>query len=77
LKAIEALRANHIEVLGMVTIFTYGFPIADENFENAGIKLVALSNYDALINVALSMNYISEDQVSHLKSWREDPGRWG
>lgn len=77
LKAIEALRANHIEVLGMVSIFTYGFPIADENFENAGIKLVALSNYDALINVALSMNYISEDQVSHLKSWREDPGRWG
>jgi len=76
LKAIEALRANHIEVLGMVSIFTYGFPIADENFENAGIKLVALSNYDALINVALSMNFISEDQVSHLKSWREDPGRW-
>jgi len=76
LKAIEALRANHIEVLGMVSIFTYGFPIADENFENAGIKLVALSNYDALINVALSMNFISEDQVSHLKSWREDPERW-
>jgi len=76
LKAIEALRANHIEVLGMVSTFTYGFPIADQNFENAGIKLVALSNYDALINVALSMNFISEDQVSHLKSWREDPERW-
>ena len=77
LKAVEALRSNHIEVLGMVSVFTYGFPVADENFEKAGIKLISLSNYNTLISVALSMNYISEDQVNHLKSWREDPGSWG
>jgi len=76
LKAIEALRANHIEVLGMVSVFTYGFPIAEENFKKAGIKLITLSNYNTLLNVALSLDYISNDQVNHLKAWRKNPDKW-
>ncbi len=76
LKAVEALRENNIEVLGMVSIFTYGFPLAEENFKKAGLKLITLSNYNALVNVALSMDYISYDQVNHLKAWRNNPDRW-
>ena len=77
LNAVEALRANNIEVLGMVSIFTYGFPVADENFNKSNVNLISLSNYNELVDVALKMNYISEDQISHLKSWREAPEKWG
>jgi len=76
LKAVEALRASNIEVLGMVSIFTYGFKIADENFKKSNTKLISLSNYPELINAALSMNYVTEEQVNHLKSWRDNPEHW-
>lgn len=77
LKAVEALRASNIEVLGMVSIFTYGFPVADENFKKSGVDLISLSNYNELINAALCLNYVTDEQVSHLKSWRENPAQWG
>jgi orotate phosphoribosyltransferase len=77
LKAVEALTANSIKVLGMVSIFTYGFPIADENFKKSGVKLVSLSNYNELIDTALKLKYVSKKQIAQLKSWREDPGAWG
>jgi orotate phosphoribosyltransferase len=77
LKAVEALAANSIQVLGMVSIFTYGFPVADQNFKKAGVKLISLSNYNELIDTALKLKYISSQQVEQLKSWREDPGAWG
>lgn len=77
LKAVEALAANSIQVLGMVSIFTYGFPVAEQNFKKAGVKLISLSNYNELIDTALKLKYISIQQVEQLKSWREDPGAWG
>jgi orotate phosphoribosyltransferase len=77
LKAVEALAANSIQVLGMVSIFTYGFPVADQNFKKAGVKLISLSNYNELIDTALKLKYISSQQVEQLKSWREEPGAWG
>lgn len=77
LKAVEALAANSIQVLGMVSIFTYGFPVADQNFQKAGVQLISLSNYNELIDTALKLKYISGQQVEQLKSWREDPGAWG
>jgi len=77
LKAVEALRASNIKVLGMVSIFTYGFPVATENFTKSDVALVSLSNYNELINAALNLNYVTDEQVNHLKSWRENPAQWG
>ena len=77
LKAIEALRKSEFSVLGMVSIFTYGFPVAQENFDNAKVPLISLSNYNELIDEALHLNYVTEEQISKLKNWREDPGSWG
>ena len=62
--------------MGMVAIFSYGFPIAQENFNKAGIGLEILSNYNALIEEALQLHYIEEGQVNTLKNWREDPANW-
>jgi len=76
LKAAEAIRMAGAEVMGMVAMFTYGFPIAEQRFEEAGIKLFTLSNYDALLNVALKTGFIGKKDISTLQQWREDPGNW-
>ncbi len=77
LKAVDALKANEFSVLGMVSIFTYGFDLAEENFTKANIKALSLSSYNELIDEALKLNYITREQVSNLKKWREDPANWG
>lgn len=76
LKAVEALRAAGCEVLGMVAIFTYGFPEAENNFAEAGVKLTTLSNYNTLIEIAKEQNYINETEVETLKEWRKSPQTW-
>lgn len=61
----------------MVAIFSYGFEVAAQNFKNAGIKLVCLSHYDALLPIAVKRNYISSEMLDSLSEWRKDPGSWG
>ena len=77
LKAVEALKDAGFEILGMVAIFTYGFPVADENFDAAGVKLICLSNYNALIPTAEKLGYVKQDQLLSLAAWRENPAIWG
>jgi len=77
LKAVEAIRNAGAEVLGMVAIFTYGFPTAIENFKKANVNLITLSNYNALIELAEETEYIKSEQVEVLKKWREAPEKWG
>jgi orotate phosphoribosyltransferase len=77
LKAAEAVNNFGGEVIGMVSIFTYNFPLAKENFKKAGIELTSLSRYQILIDLSLEMGEISKDQVESLMEWREDPANWG
>ena len=78
LKAAEAITtAGGAEVLGMLAIFTYNFPVAKEAFEKAGIELTTLSRYQTLLEVALEMGDIKESQLESLNQWREDPANWG
>jgi len=76
LKAVEALRAAGCEVVGMTAIFTYEFPIAVKRFREANIQLVTLSNYTAMLDVALQTDYIRPEDVETLKQWRKDPANW-
>ncbi|RLD19549.1 MAG: orotate phosphoribosyltransferase [Bacteroidetes bacterium] len=76
IKAALALRDANIDVLGMVSIFTYGFDIAAQNFANEGIKVATLSNYNDMIEEAVASNYVSEREVESLKAWRQDPASW-
>ena len=76
LKAAEALKTKGHQVLGMLSIFTYGFSIAKENFAQAGIQLVSLSNYDVLVEEALNLNLISASELDSLQSWRMAPQNW-
>ena len=76
LKAVEALRAAGFEVVGMVAAYTYGFPIAEQAFQNAGVKLLTLTNYEAVVSVAIESGYITADQQPTLNEWRKDPANW-
>lgn len=76
LKAAEDLKNAGFEVLGMVAIFSYGFEVAAQNFAKAGIKLVCLSHYDALLPIAVKRNYVSSEMLDSLSEWRKDPGSW-
>jgi len=77
LKAAEALSNFGGDVLGMLAIFTYDFPVATENFSKAGVELTTLSNYQTLINLALDMGEVNEDEMESLQSWRKNPSEWG
>ena len=76
LKAVQAIRDAGCEVVGMVAIFTYDFPQAAEAFEKAGVKLITLSNYNAMLTAALDINYIQPEDIETLKTWRKDPANW-
>lgn len=76
LKAVEALRAQQAEVLGMVAIFTYLFPKAIDAFKEAGVELSTLSNYEEVLLEAAETNYIQESELAVLKEWRKDPANW-
>lgn len=76
LKAVEALRKAGADVLGMVSIFTYGFDIAQSNFYNANVSLVSLSDFSHLLTVAVETGYITNEQLVSLKAWRFDPAGW-
>ena len=66
LKAVEAIRRDGCEVIGMVAAYTYGFPVAEEAFKN----------YEAVLDVALRTGYIEEEDIATLNDWRKDPAHW-
>ena len=61
----------------MAAIFSYGFQSAEQNFRNAGIRLVTLGNYADLIREAAGTGYIRKEDLETLRTWREDPSAWG
>lgn len=76
LKAAQDLKNAGFEVLGMVAIFSYGFEVAEKNFAEAGIKLVCLSHYEALLPEAVNGNYIDASTLKSLEEWRKNPSVW-
>lgn len=77
LKAVDALREKGCTVKGMVAIFTYGFDEAEQNFKKAKCNLKTLTDYNTLINTALTKEYITEKDLESLKQWRANPSAWG
>ena len=77
LKAVAALREYGVEVIGMVASFTYGFPVAEEAFREANVKLITLSDYNAVVEQAAETGYIKEEEKAVLAEWRKDPSVWG
>lgn len=76
LEAVEALKNENVNVKGMMAIFTYGFPIAAQNFEEANISLATLSDYPTLIEQAEKDNYITSKELGLIQAWRKSPDDW-
>ncbi len=76
LKAVEAIRNDGSEVLGMVAIFTYSFPVAEQKFRSAKVKLTTLCDYQAVLNEALTIKYITKEDIETLQEWRKNPMDW-
>jgi len=76
LKAVEAIRSNACEVIGMVASYTYGFPVAENAFREANVRLETLTDYEHVVAEALATGYISEHDVDVLHDWRQAPDKW-
>lgn len=76
LNAVKALKLANTNVKGMVAIFSYGFPIATDNFKASEIEILTLSDYSNLLEQALDTNYISENQQDILTQWNANPSGW-
>lgn len=76
LKAVEAIRSNACEVIGMVASYTYGFPVAENAFRKANVRLETLTDYEHVVAEALATGYISEHDVEVLHDWRQAPDKW-
>ncbi|HYF30596.1 MAG TPA: orotate phosphoribosyltransferase [Chitinophagaceae bacterium] len=76
LQVVDVLKQQGLEVIGMVSIFTYGFDVAANAFKEAGIAYRSLTNYENLIALAVAKGIVSADQESVLLNWRRDPANW-
>ncbi|WP_417591784.1 orotate phosphoribosyltransferase [Owenweeksia hongkongensis] len=76
LKAVEALREENAKVIGMAAVFTYGFPVADENFKNANCDLLTLSDYNHLLEQVRDNGFLEDTTFATLQEWRKDPSAW-
>jgi len=76
LMAVEALKNEGANIKGMAAVFTYGFDVATTNFKNANVDLYTLSNYENLLDLAVTKEYITESEQDLLKEWRKNPSEW-
>ena len=76
LQVVDVLKNAGVEVVGMVSIFTYDFPVAAEAFRTAGIRYQPLTNYPALIQLAIDKGIVSPNEQEVLLKWRNDPASW-
>ena len=76
LQVVDVLKNEGIEVAGMVSIFTYGFPVATEAFKTAGIEYYSLTDYPSLVALALERQTIQSSEEEVLLKWRDDPANW-
>jgi len=76
LQVVDVLQAQGLEVLGMVSIFSYAFSQAKEAFEKAGVQLFSLTDYPSLLDLAVAKGLVNQTDKDILLNWRSDPANW-
>ena len=77
LQVVDVVRAAGLEVVGMVSIFTYGFDVAENACKEAGVKTISLTNYPTLIELAVEKGLVAQEDQNTLLKWSQDPSVWG
>jgi orotate phosphoribosyltransferase len=76
LNAINALKSEGYNVMGMLSIFSYNFHFANKKFKDENISINSLSDYNSLVDLIQSEGTLDSNEISRLKKWREDPKTW-
>ena len=76
LQVVDVLKSAGLEVIGMISIFNYGFPVAKNSFENYQLPLKSLTDYETLIQIAIEKGKVKEEDQNALLNWRSDPENW-
>ena len=76
LQVCDVLKAAGVEVVGMVSIFNYGFALADEAFTAAKSPYKSLTNYPTLIELAIEKGIVTAEQQNTLLNWQANPSGW-
>jgi orotate phosphoribosyltransferase len=76
LQVVDVLTDLGVDVIGMVSIFTYGFPVATEAFKKASLPYISLTDYAALIELAVANGSINNTQQAMLLNWKNNPAEW-
>jgi orotate phosphoribosyltransferase len=76
LQVVDVLKNEGLDIIGMVSIFTYGFPVAQDAFQSAGLAYKSLTNYETLISLATDKGQVKPEDESILLNWRKDPANW-
>ena len=76
IQAVEALRAEGIEVVGVIALFSYEFEKAKKNFEAANCPYLTVSGYSTMLTQAKKTNYITDEEYATLQDWSKDPSGW-
>jgi orotate phosphoribosyltransferase len=76
LQVVDVLKNAGLQVVGMISIFNYGFQIAKNAFENYKLPTKSLTDYETLIEVAIEKGLIREEDQNALLNWRSDPENW-
>ena len=76
LQVADVLRNEGVNVVGMVSIFNYGFDVAEEAFKNANVPLESLTTYPALIDIAIEKGIVKKEMENILMQWRKNPAQW-
>jgi orotate phosphoribosyltransferase len=77
IQVVDVLRGLNIEIIGMVSIFNYGFDEAFKAFAAKNVKIFSLTNYTELLPLAVEKSIVKAEQIDLLSSWRKDPANWG
>ena len=73
IEVVEILRAAGADVLGVVSIFTYGMQKGLDRLEAANVKNVSLTNFDVIAEVAAEEGYIKPEDIKRLIAFRNNP----
>lgn len=76
LQVVDVVRNAGLEVMGMVSIFTYGFDAAATACSEAGVPTVSLTNYPTLIELAIEKGTIDPEDQNTLLNWSKNPSEW-
>jgi orotate phosphoribosyltransferase len=76
LEVVKVLQQAGLRIDGLVSIFSYGFPVADEVFKDAGVTKYALTNYPVLVALALEKGLVAANELATLEEWGQQPATW-